>query len=319
LIVDDIETNLYVAKGLMAPYGLSIETASSGYEMIDKIKKGEVFDVIFLDHFMPKMDGVEAAKAVREMGYNNPIIALTANAIKGQAEIFLENGFDGFISKPIDIRQLNDTLNKLVRDKYPPDVVEAARQQAAMIKEHSIKEISPTSDTELKAIFTRDAESAFSRIKAILSNSFRRGDDIRQYVIDVHSMKSALANIGEDELSAFARKLEMAGREQDREIMIAETPAFLDALCETIERVKPKEDDSVKEVSEDDKKYLSEKMLVIQKASEDYDEITVNSVLNELGQKKWTLSIKEQLDNISMHLLHSDFEKAANAAKDFSL
>jgi signal transduction histidine kinase/CheY-like chemotaxis protein len=128
LVVDDMEPNLYVAKGLMAPYGLSLETVSSGYEAIDLIKSGMTYDVIFMDHFMPEMDGVVTAKTIREMGYKNPIIALTANALTGQAEMFMANGFDGFISKPIDIRQLNSVLNKFVRDKYPAETIEAARR-----------------------------------------------------------------------------------------------------------------------------------------------------------------------------------------------
>ncbi|MDR0495277.1 MAG: response regulator, partial [Treponema sp.] len=202
LVVDDIETNLYVAKGLMAPYGLSIETAASGFEAIEKIKNGAVFDIVFLDHFMPKMDGIETAKNIRELGYAHPMIALTANALAGQAEMFLEGGFDGFISKPIDIRQLDASLNKLIRDKYPPEVVEAARLQAANVIKQADMEPQPLSDPELKAIFVRDAENAFARMSAILSNAFRRSDDIRQFVIDVHAIKSALANIGETELSA---------------------------------------------------------------------------------------------------------------------
>jgi CheY-like chemotaxis protein len=102
-----MEPNLYVARGLMFPYGLSIETAASGAEAISKIKNGAKFDIIFMDHFMPKMDGIEAVKIIREYGYTRPIVALTANALVGQAGMFMENGFDGFISKPIDIRQLN--------------------------------------------------------------------------------------------------------------------------------------------------------------------------------------------------------------------
>ncbi|WP_461248576.1 response regulator, partial [Treponema sp. R6D11] len=86
LVVDDVETNLYVARGLMAPYGLSIEVASSGEEAIEMIKNGAVYDVIFMDHFMPKMDGIEAALTIRNTGYSYPIIALTANALIGQAE-----------------------------------------------------------------------------------------------------------------------------------------------------------------------------------------------------------------------------------------
>jgi signal transduction histidine kinase/ActR/RegA family two-component response regulator len=117
LIVDDVGTNLYVAKGLLAPYELIIDIAESGYETIEKIKSGKVYDIVFMDHMMPEMDGVETTKNLREMGYSHPIVALTANAVMGQAEMFLSNGFDDFISKPIDIRELNAVLNKLIRDK----------------------------------------------------------------------------------------------------------------------------------------------------------------------------------------------------------
>jgi PAS domain S-box-containing protein len=121
LIVDDVETNLYVAKGLLTPYGLSVETAVSGLEAIQKVKAGAAYDIIFMDHFMPVMDGIEAAKRIRAMGYSGAIVALTANALTGQAEMFMENGFDEFISKPIDIRQLNAVLNKLILHKNNDD------------------------------------------------------------------------------------------------------------------------------------------------------------------------------------------------------
>jgi len=313
LIVDDVETNLYVARGLMSPYGLSIETAKSGFEMIEKIKNGAVFDIIFLDHFMPKMDGIEAVKIIRDMGYKHPVIALTANAIAGQAEMFLENGFDGFISKPIDIRQLNATLNKLIRDKYPLEVVEAARKQATALTSNT--DVSPT-EHELRAIFARDAQNAYSRIESVSANSFRRSDDIRQYIIDVHSMKSALASMGEKEASAFARKLEMAGRAKDIQVMIDETPVFMDILREAIDRIKPK-DDVVPEDFENDLVLLSQKMLVIKKACENYDETASNEALTEIKQKKWSPSIREKIDEIAMHLLHSDFEKAADIANEY--
>ena len=129
LIVDDVEPNLYVSEGLMKPYGLQIETVMSGIEAIDKIKSGKEYDIIFMDHMMPVMDGIEATAHLRDMGYAHPIIALTANAVVGQSEIFLQNGFDEFISKPIDIRQLNYVLNKYIRDKQPTEVIEMARKQ----------------------------------------------------------------------------------------------------------------------------------------------------------------------------------------------
>jgi CheY-like chemotaxis protein len=78
---------------------------------------------------MPEMDGMEAMKIIRGLGYVRPIVALTADAMIGRAEVFKESGFNDFIAKPIDLRQLNAVLNKFVRDCHPPEVIEAARRQ----------------------------------------------------------------------------------------------------------------------------------------------------------------------------------------------
>jgi len=322
LIVDDVQTNLYVARGLMTPYGLSVETAVSGFEAVEKIKNGAAYDIIFMDHYMPKMNGIEAAKIIRDLGYTRPIVALTANALIGQAEMFMENGFNGFISKPIDIRQLDASLNKLIRDKYPPEVVEAARQQLLKISmEKSAAEARQSaSDPELAAIFARDAENALERLESIHAYAYRRTDDIRMFVINVHAMKSALANVGETELSAVAFKLEQAGRAEDITVLRAETPAFLEALREVIEKNKPKEedDDAPEEDLEFARAELEEKLLVIQKACEEYDEKTADMALAELKQKKLPRPVRELLDNIAGHLLHSDFEEAASLARDYA-
>ena len=320
LVVDDVETNLYVARGLMTPYGLSIEVVTSGSEAVEKIKNGATYDIIFMDHFMPQMDGIETTKILRDFGYTRPIIALTANAIIGQAEMFLKNGFDGFISKPIDIRQLNASLNKFIRDKYPPEVVETARQQAIKINQakSSAEKVQSSSGQELSAIFTKDAEKAIAILRTIISNAFRRGDDFRQYVINVHAMKSALANIGENELSATALKLEWAGRAENVSVIKDETPAFLEALGEIIEKNRPKGNES--EAITDDsgnRAYLAERLHVIRTACEKYDETTANKALSELKQKKWPSTTNDLLDTIEEDLLHSDFEEAAKLIEDY--
>ena len=125
LIVDDVETNIYVAKGLLSPYELSVDSASSGSEAIKKVEDGNIYDIIFMDHMMPEMDGIEATKKIRHLGYGHVIIALTANALTGQADIFLNNGFDDFIPKPIDVRRLNAALNKYIRDKNPSELFDS--------------------------------------------------------------------------------------------------------------------------------------------------------------------------------------------------
>jgi len=121
LVVDDVEINLYVACEILLSYKLEVEMADSGSAAIEKIENGKKYDVIFMDHMMPKMDGIETTKKLRELGYTGYIVALTANALVGNDKMFENNGFDGFVPKPIDINQINTILNKFVRDAHPEE------------------------------------------------------------------------------------------------------------------------------------------------------------------------------------------------------
>ena len=114
LVVDDVDTNLYVVEAMLESFGLNIELCENGQDAIDKIAQGKVYDVIFMDYMMPDMDGMETTRYLRDMGYTRPIVALTANAIKGQAERFMENGFSGFMTKPVDMKILNSYLMRFV-------------------------------------------------------------------------------------------------------------------------------------------------------------------------------------------------------------
>jgi signal transduction histidine kinase/DNA-binding response OmpR family regulator len=312
LIVDDVETNLYVARGLMAPYGLSVETVPSGYEALDKLKGGSTYDVIFMDHFMPNMDGMETTKIIRSLGYSHPIIALTANALAGQMEMFLANGFDGFISKPIDIRQLDATLIKFIRDKYPEETVLAAQRLKAGLKTRSREKGETGPDPKLAEVFVRDAQKAIAVLETILINNFRRTEDVSMFIVNVHAMKSALANIGEKELSDMAFTLEKAGRENAQNDIMEKIHVFLEELHNIVERVKPKENEkSTMLLSTADMDYLHEKLLMIQGACSRYDKKTAKEEIAALKEKPWPHEVMEQLGAISEKLLHSDFEEAA--------
>jgi CheY-like chemotaxis protein len=231
LVVDDVETNIYVAKGLLMPYELKITPASSGYAAIEKVKNGNVYDIIFMDHMMPEMDGIETTKRIRELGYDQPIVALTANAVSGQADIFLGNGFDDYISKPIDLRQMNILLNKMIRDKQPREVIEAARKSAAERKEQTILP-KKSDDPEFIRIFTREAGKSLDTLEELIDNDswHSHEDTMRVYIIHIHTIKTSLANIGKLDLSAVALKLEQAARNGISEIVLSETPLFFRAL-----------------------------------------------------------------------------------------
>jgi CheY-like chemotaxis protein len=312
LIVDDLETNVFVARGLLAPYELSIDTASSGFEAIDKIQGGKLYDIVFMDHMMPKMDGVEATKILREQGYAGSIVALTANAVTGQAEMFLRNGFDGFLSKPIDLRQMNALLNRLVRDKQPPEVLEAARRHKGAANGNELR---PGLDPQLAQTFIRDAEKSIAVLEAIYLNRCRRDDDMQMFVVNVHAMKSALASIGEQELSAVARSLEEAGRAENTAVMLGESPDFLKALRALIEKVTPREEDEGGETSAEKQACLRANLHAILAACATLDKRAAKKALAELQSKKWSRQTREQLETIAAHLLHSDFEEIAAIAE----
>jgi len=313
LIVDDVETNLYVAKGLMLPYGLKIDVATSGFEAIDKIKEGLSYDVIFMDHMMPKMDGIEATKQLRKMSYTNSIVALTANALTGHAEMFLSNGFDDFISKPIDIHQLNRILNRLIRDKQPSEVIEAAiKEKIEIDKKRNSATGFQQADEQIVKIFARDAEKAVAAIKKSIQENLNNEDDIHLYIINVHAMKSALANIGEKELSAEANKLEQAGRDKDINFLLSETNEFLEKLDKVVNEIKKREEK--KELSEDSEESLvmfREKLQIIKDACGEMDKKSVKKTLTELRKRAWAQETNALLTSIEEHLLHSDFEEVS--------
>jgi len=118
LVVDDVESNVYVTQGILEHYEIGVDTAQSGKEAVDKIANGATYDIILMDHMMPEMNGEEATREIRELGYTRPIIALTADVVGKDEETFIAMGFDGFIGKPIDMENMERYLTYYIRDKY---------------------------------------------------------------------------------------------------------------------------------------------------------------------------------------------------------
>ena len=324
LVVDDVESNLYVAKGMLSPYGLRIETVLRAQDVINRFKSGKTYDIIFMDHMMPEMDGIEATKILRGAGYTLPIIALTANTLIGQKQMFLQNGFDGFISKPIDSRELDILLNEYIRNRKPPETVEAARkeQQKQKAATEGTRNADPYNQadnehSELKRNFVRDAKKAVNVLENMTAKIDSLDDtEMGLYVITVHGIKSALANIGEKELSGIALKLEKAGRERESAVISNMTPQLLDALKSLIKKLSPAPKDSNTDKTDDDMAFLRSKLNDIKKACDEFDSSAADAAMNELQQKSWPENINSALDDIAVNLLHSSFDKAANAADE---
>ncbi|MCL2809597.1 MAG: response regulator [Treponema sp.] len=264
LVVDDIEMNLYVAKSMLTPYGLQIETAASGQEAIDKVKSlcesGSKYDIIFMDHMMPVMDGVETTALIRSweeeslkngiINKKHPIIALTANAVTGIREMFLQNGFDGFISKPIAINELDNIL----KDWLLPEKIASngdMEQNKTLASQSSsddaandsfINDINTNTgiNTEIGLNQLMGNKEAYRNTLEIFNkklvsecngmNSSLESNDLNNFKISVHAMKSMLAIIGELNLSETALKLESAAKENQTEYCLQNFPPLKEEL-----------------------------------------------------------------------------------------
>ncbi|MCL1862331.1 MAG: response regulator [Defluviitaleaceae bacterium] len=189
LVVDDIGANIYVARGLLAFYDLHIDSCESGYEAIEKIRQGNVYDIVFMDQMMPGMDGTQTMNAMREMGYTAPIIALTANALIGQSEDFINRGFDGFISKPIQTKHLHSVLVKHVRDKHIQGI-ENFQRDHKLIK-------------TLSEDFVRNHSQTFSKIKKAVE-----AGDLKTAHFLSHTVKGVAGLIYEDTMVKAAQDIE---------------------------------------------------------------------------------------------------------------
>ena len=234
LVVDDIESNIYVTTGMLQPYGIAVDTACNGADAIEKVKNGGSYDIIFMDHMMPVMDGIEATKILREMDYKGTIVALTANALVGNADMFLKNGFDSFVSKPVDSRELNSVLNEFIRDKKSPiekDINTAAKPAVETV------EISG----ELAKVVVIDIENTIATLEDVLK-IIQKGQasdkDILRFTTTAHGIKGALLNIKETEISKSALALELAGKNQDKAVILEETPKFIERLQTVINKYK---------------------------------------------------------------------------------
>jgi len=317
LVVDDVESNLFVARGLLTPYRLTIETVTSGTQAIEKIKNGNIYDIIFMDHMMPKPDGIETTKIIRDMNYLHPVIALTANAVVGQMDMFLKNGFDDFISKPIDVRYMNTILKKYIRDKQPPEVIEAAYSQPDAEKIITTnKTDSATGSVYLIELFIVDAVNALQTIEELIKKTDGFNDeDFGLFAVTTHGIKTALLNVNEYELSVIAGNLEQAGLNKNSDVIDSDTPGFIERLNNTVSKYKLRSHDTDDNNHSDaDYSLLEEKLHVIKTACESLDKKTAKYTIAELRQSRWSSEINTRLSSMAINIMSGDFEPVISDA-----
>ena len=233
LVVDDNHVNLRVAKGLLSSYGLTVNTADNGRDAIDMCSKNN-YPIVFMDQMMPEIDGIAAMKQIRQLnsyyapGGEGKLIVLTADAIRGVREHLLAEGFDEYLGKPMNLKQ----LERLLVQFLPADKIikkEALLSNDAAYDEE-VKEISHLQETLPSVNIKKGIELSGNSIQTYLQvlkinysyaeknlleiKNFLEDKDYENYTIKIHSMKSTLKGIGAESLSEKAFAQEMAGKEK---------------------------------------------------------------------------------------------------------
>lgn len=261
LVVDDVVASLDVARVLMKPYKIQVDCVTSGQQAIDAIQKEEVkYNAVFMDHMMPGIDGVEATRLIRKIGTEYaatvPVIAFTANEFTGNEKLFYDAGFQDFISKPIDISQLDVIINRWVMDNPEeastlPQEDKQAEPAKLVFDKHGqtdrrSAEIGRGIDRPLEGVDIQegiqhlggDEELFWEILQSFVVNipSFigkARNpveDDLTEYHIAIHSIKGACRTIVAHELAKRAAKLDESAKNGDYGYIEEHNDAFLDSL-----------------------------------------------------------------------------------------
>ena len=327
LVVDDISTNLRVVNGLLMPYKMTVDLRLSGKEAIEAVK-AKHYDLVFMDHRMPDMDGVETTERIRALGdedsyYKNlPIIALTANAVSGMREMFLQNGFNEFMSKPIDTVLLNSVLETWIPQEKQSDysVVGRSVRIADDVDEITIDGL------DIKKGLGQSGGTIdyfFETLASFISDGAERRDAILEclnegnltlYVTLVHAIKGATANIGAVDISKLAFELENAGIAGDWGFIKENNDSFLEVFDQLLDNVKDalsQYDEKRKSdvVSEDSDK-LIKGLHTLEAALDSIDIDVINGTVDYLLGLVKSADGKDIMRKISHHILMFEYDEA---------
>lgn len=321
LVVDDNEVNLKVADGLLQKFKINCTQCLSGYLALDLLKT-EKFDIIFMDHQMPGMDGVETLAKIRAMEEARPqekksiVIVLSANAVYGAREMFLSKGFNDFLSKPVQGKDFAACLSKWLR----PELIKTVETPEASDGDLSIPENFPALPED-KIYLTKAVDNAggfenWLRVTktfaasiegklAEIQDYFAKGD-YKNFTIQVHALKSAARIIGAEKLSAMAEELEKAGN------TLQKTPELLDiyrSYIPLLEPVKNYESESVGEERETSPEEIESIRNTMLEACQDCDLAAMEDAFTELKKIKLPAGLKEKLPELTRAVENIDFEE----------
>lgn len=326
LVVDDTVMNLTVVKGLLKQTKIQIDTADSGFKCLELVTQKK-YDIIFLDHRMPEMDGIETLQAMRELPANpnadTPVISLTANAISGAREQYIAAGFQDYLTKPINSGKLEELIMKyLPAEKISVGAAETPAEEVADSSADLPDWLKNISGLNVKEGVEHcgDVESYLDALK-VFANSIQSGaDEIekfynaadwKNYTTKVHALKSSSRVIGANELSDRARRLEDAGNSGYFNEIQQDTAPLLKLYRSYAEKLTPlletEEDTSDKPPIDEDS--LAEAYEALKDAAANFDIDSAEFVLQSLEDYSLPPNQLERYKNIKAAVAKLDWEK----------
>ena len=330
LVVDDNMVNLMIAKKLLEFYNLNIKMVTGGREALELLES-ETFDLIFMDQMMPEMDGVEAMKEIRKLEgdyYKSvPIVALTANAVYGVKEELIALGFDDYVPKPIETKQLDEVLNKyLVADGELPkrpmpenSILDNAIEVQNVIEiegfdvKRAMQRLGFDEDAYLVILrnYHHNLRGAKERIPAALQEG-----RIKDFVIDVHDIKSSSASVGAMDLSELAKQMEVAGKAELKEFIRSNMEEFmvlydrkleaLNVFFDTLDKMDEYENAmGTGEISLLDPGWITE----MKQACENFESSRVSELLSNIKGKRFSKEDTELIRMIEQHVSQYDYDE----------
>jgi CheY-like chemotaxis protein len=329
LIVDDISTNLQVAKELMAPYKMEIHTCTRGVDAIEMVKKN-CYDIIFLDHMMPEMDGMETAEAIHKLYKNDdsyqgpPIVMLTANAGLEQRDVFLQNGIDDLLEKPIEIKKLDTLLEQWIpkAKQVVPSQAQGNNTPGSSAPYVLRKTIDIPNVNVLSGL--NNTGGSMEVYMSILSNFYHEAkdhaeqikqaaetDNVHLYTILIHGLKGSAGSIGADEFSSFASRIEEEITKGDVTVIPTKTGELLENLHTLTDNIYTVLNQHIGETEARTGMTISKPQLqVLKDALIKMDIEMVNKLFMEYSFSHMTIQTRNIITEIEKDVLMFEYEKA---------
>lgn len=326
LIVDDNQVNLVVAKGLLEPLKMNVDTASSGAEAVNMVSEN-IYDLIFMDHMMPEVDGVETTHVIRDLipGYSStPIIALTANAIGEAREMFIREGMNDFVAKPIEVKNIVSKLRKwLPQDKILPiskastvNSIEKPSLDIAGLNTKAALELLGSEELYMNVLKEYYC-SIDKKLKTIVE--CKNAENWRNFTIEVHALKSTSKQIGADLVATLAADMERAGNANDIDYINANTDRLIDEYSKYKTLLKDVFPDLSVEHEEKsaDIEIIRSLLGEMQSALEEFDTLLIDEVIEKMTDYKYPEKYSDIFERLKKAAENSEIDQCADISAEW--